>query len=68
MLIFVDFYTCIWRLPFRDALPWMRWKHQHSLEVGKDDETNKQGHDGQTVTHHGHVVESERHLQAEKVL
>lgn len=46
----------------------MRWKHQHSLEVGKDDETNKQGHDGQTVTHHGHVVESERHLQAEKVL
>lgn len=43
-------------------------KNYHSLEVGKDDETNKEGHNGQAVTHHGHVVETECHLQAEKVL
>lgn len=41
-------------------------KNDHSLEVGKDDETNKEGHDGQAVTHHGHVVETECHLQEEK--
>lgn len=43
-------------------------KNDNSLEVGKDDERNKEGHDGQAVTHHGHVVETECQLQAEKVL
>lgn len=43
-------------------------KNHHSLEVGKDDDTNKEGHDGHAVTHHGHVVETECHLQAVKVL
>lgn len=53
---------------FSDAIAWRRWKSDHSLEVGKDNETNNERHDGQAVTHHGHVVESERHLQAGKVL
>lgn len=55
-------------LPEWHAFPWQRGESDHSLEVGKDDETNEEGHDGQAVTHHGHVVETERHLQAEKAL
>lgn len=34
-----------------------------SLEVGEDDQTDDQGNNGKTVTHHGHVVDTDGKLQ-----
>ena len=41
-------------------------KSHDSLEVGKDDETDDQGHNGQAVTHHGQVVETDGKLHRKK--
>lgn len=34
----------------------------YSLEVGEDDQTDDQGHNGQDVTHHSQVVETDGKL------
>lgn len=38
-------------------------KRQHSLEVGEDDQTDDEGHNGQGVTDHGQVVQTDSKLQ-----
>lgn len=36
---------------------------KHSLEVGEDDQTDDEGRDGQGVTDHGQVVQTDSKLQ-----
>lgn len=40
-------------------------KSHDSLEVGEDDQTDDQGHNGQAMTHHSQVVETDGKLHGQ---
>lgn len=39
--------------------------HRDLLEIRENDQTDDQGHDRQTMTHHGQVVETDGELQGQ---
>lgn len=44
----------------------LSWKSHDLLEVGEDDEADDQGHNGQAVTHHGQVEETDGELHRQQ--